>query len=112
MLTILIVDDNVSFRSQAARLCQKEGFSTIEAGGVSDLAHVLTTATPDLVLIDIELPQIPGHRLGALIRSRRPGARVLVPAGGCGWGSCRRGPRIAGGGCSRRRRRMAGSASR
>src|SRR3954463_6985259 len=80
MLTILIVDDNVSFRSQAARLCQKEGFSTIEAGGVSDLAHVLTTATPDLVLIDIELPQIPGHRLGALIRSRRPVPIVLVSA--------------------------------
>src|SRR3954469_5941393 len=80
MLTILIVDDNVSFRSQAARLCQKEGFSTIEAGGVSDLAHVLTSATPDLVLIDIELPQIPGHRLGALIRSRRHVPIVLVSA--------------------------------
>src|SRR3954469_16985005 len=80
MLTILIVDDNVSFRSQAARLCQKEGFSTIEAGGVSDLAHVLTTATPDLVLIDIELPQIPGHRLGALIRSRHHVPIVLVSA--------------------------------
>ena len=80
MLTILIVDDNASFRAQAARLCQKEGFSTIEAGGVSDLAHVLATATPDLVLIDIELPQIPGHRLGALIRSRRPVPIVLVSA--------------------------------
>ena len=80
MLTILIVDDNASFRAQAARLCQREGFSTIEAGGVSDLAQVLTSATPDLVLIDIELPQIPGHRLGALIRSRRPVPIVLVSA--------------------------------
>jgi CheY-like chemotaxis protein len=80
MLTILIVDDNASFRAQAARLCQREGFATIEAGGVSDLAHVLTSATPDLVLIDIELPQIPGHRLGALIRSRRHVPIVLVSA--------------------------------
>jgi DNA-binding response OmpR family regulator len=79
-LTILIVDDNASFRAQAARLCQKEGFATIEAGGVSDLAHVLLSATPDLVLIDIELPQIPGHRLGALIRSRRHVPIVLVSA--------------------------------
>jgi len=80
MLTILIVDDNASFRAQAARLCQREGFATVEAGGVSDLAHALSTATPDLVLIDIELPQIPGHRLGALIRSRQHVPIVLVSA--------------------------------
>ena len=80
MLTILIVDDNASFRAQAARLCQREGFSTMEAGGISDLAHVLATATPDLVLIDIEMPQIPGHRLGALIRSRGHVPIVLVSA--------------------------------
>jgi len=80
MLTILIVDDNASFRAQAARLCQREGFSTMEAGGISDLAHVLATAMPDLVLIDIEMPQIPGHRLGALIRSRGHVPIVLVSA--------------------------------
>ncbi len=80
MLTILIVDDNASFRAQAARLCQREGFATLEAGGVSDLAHVLSSSSPDLVLLDIELPQIPGHRLGALIRSRQHVPIVLVSA--------------------------------
>jgi CheY-like chemotaxis protein len=80
MFTILIVDDNASFLAQAARLCQSEGFSTVTAGTVSELAGVLSTATPDLVLIDIELPQIPGHRLGALIRARRNVPIVLVSA--------------------------------
>lgn len=80
MLTVLIVDDNPTFRMQAARLCEREGFSTLTAGSVSELATVLSTAAPDLVLIDIELPQIPGHRLGALIRSRRPVPIVLVSA--------------------------------
>jgi CheY-like chemotaxis protein len=80
MLTILIVDDNASFRAQAARLCQREGFATVEASGIADLAQALASATPDLVLIDIEMPQIPGHRLGALIRSRRPVPIVLVSA--------------------------------
>ena len=36
--------------------------------------------TFDLVLVDIELPQIPGHRLGALIRARRNVPIVLVSA--------------------------------
>ena len=80
MLTVLIVDDNVSFRSQAARLCAAEGFRTVSAGSLSELANVLTTSTPDLALVDIELPQIPGHRLGALIRSRQNIPIVLVSA--------------------------------
>jgi CheY-like chemotaxis protein len=80
MTTILIVDDNASFRSQAARLCDREGFSTLTAGNLSELAAVLSSAKPDLVLIDIELPQIPGHRLGSLIRSRGHVPIVLVSA--------------------------------
>lgn len=81
MFTILIVDDNASFRAQAARLCQSEGFSTLTAGNVSELATVLAGGgAPDLVLIDIELPQIPGHRLGALIRARQNVPIVLVSA--------------------------------
>lgn len=80
MTNILIVDDNPTFRAQAARLCEREGFSTLAAGSLSELAALLPTASPDLVLVDIELPQIPGHRLGALIRSRRPVPIVLVSA--------------------------------
>jgi CheY-like chemotaxis protein len=80
MFTILIVDDNPSFRAQAARLCAKEGFATVTAGDIAELAAVLSTSKPDLVLIDIELPQIPGHRLGALIRSRGHVPVVLVSA--------------------------------
>jgi DNA-binding response OmpR family regulator len=77
---ILIVDDNPTFRTQAARLCESEGFSTLTAGSLSELAALLPTASPDLVLVDIELPQIPGHRLGMLIRSRHQVPIVLVSA--------------------------------
>jgi CheY-like chemotaxis protein len=80
MFTILLVDDNPSFLAQAARLCAKEGFATVTAGNIAELAAVLSTSKPDLVLIDIELPQIPGHRLGALIRSRGHVPVVLVSA--------------------------------
>jgi len=41
VLTVLIVDDNVSFRAQAARLCEAERFSTVTAGSLSELANVL-----------------------------------------------------------------------
>ncbi|HJQ38967.1 MAG TPA: response regulator [Thermoanaerobaculia bacterium] len=80
MFTILIVDDNPSFRMQAARLCEREGFATVTAGNIAELMAALASSTPDLVLIDIELPQIPGHRLGSLIRARRHVPIVLVSA--------------------------------
>ena len=80
MTNILIVDDNPTFRTQAARICEAEGFSTLSAGSLSELAALLPTASPDLVLVDIELPDIPGHRLGALIRSRKQVPIVLVSA--------------------------------
>lgn len=80
MFTVLIVDDNPSFRMQAARLCEREGFATATAGNISELMGVLSSTNPDLVLIDIELPQIPGHRLGSLIRARRHVPIVLVSA--------------------------------
>lgn len=80
MFTVLIVDDNPSFRMQAARLCEREGFATVTAGNIAELMAALASATPDLVLIDIELPQIPGHRLGSVIRARRHVPIVLVSA--------------------------------
>ena len=80
MVTILIVDDNPVFRMQAARLCEREGFATVTAGNLAELSNVLSTSTPDLVLVDIELPTIPGHRLGALIRSRHQVPIVLISA--------------------------------
>lgn len=80
MVTILIVDDNPVFRMQAARLCEREGFGTVTAGNLAELSNVLSMAKPDLVLVDIELPTIPGHRLGSLIRSRHQVPIVLISA--------------------------------
>lgn len=80
VVTILIVDDNPLFRMQAARLCEREGFATVTAGDLSELSNVLSSTRPDLVLVDIELPTIPGHRLGSLIRSRHQVPIVLISA--------------------------------
>lgn len=80
MPTILLVDDNPAFLAEAVRLCEAEGFTTVSAGNLAELHAVLETAAPDLVFLDVELPEIPGHRLGPLIRSRRDVPIVLLSA--------------------------------
>jgi DNA-binding response OmpR family regulator len=78
MSTILIVDDNPMFLSEASKLCEREGFSTMTARSWSELNTVLADRVPDLVLMDIEMPSIPGHRLGTFIRARYRIPIVLV----------------------------------
>src|SRR6185369_1045854 len=78
MSTILIVDDNPMFLSEASKLCQREGFDTMTARSWTELNNVLANQVPDLVLMDIEMPSIPGHRLGTFIRARYRIPIVLV----------------------------------
>lgn len=80
MVSILIVDDNSLFRREATRLCAAEGYETMTASTWSELNQLLAGATPDLVLMDVDLPTIPGHRLGAFVRKQHRIPIILVSA--------------------------------
>ena len=80
MVRVLIVDDNATFRSQARRLCEAEGFEAVAVGTLEELHVALEGPAPDIVLMDVDLPTIPGHRLGSLVRSRHQVPICLVSA--------------------------------
>lgn len=80
MVRVLIVDDNATFRSQAKRLCEAEGFEAVAVGTLEELHAALEGPAPDIVLMDVDLPTIPGHRLGSLVRSRHQVPICLVSA--------------------------------
>ena len=80
MVRVLIVDDNATFRSQAKRLCESEGFEAVAVGTLEELHLALEGPAPDIVLMDVDLPTIPGHRLGTLVRSRHQVPICLVSA--------------------------------
>ncbi len=80
MVRVLIVDDNATFRSQAKRLCEAEGFEAVAVGTLEELHLALEGPAPDIVLMDVDLPTIPGHRLGSLVRSRHQVPICLVSA--------------------------------
>jgi CheY-like chemotaxis protein len=79
MPTSLIVDDNAGFRSTARLLLEGEGWDVVEAGSGGDGVETARRIAPDVVLLDLQLPDVDGfevaERLGEL---ERPPAVILT----------------------------------
>jgi DNA-binding NarL/FixJ family response regulator len=79
MSTILIIDDDPRFRTQAADLLEADGFIVIgqAADGASGLeaAHSLR---PDFVLLDIGLPDVEGFEVARSLAIHGPPPWVVL----------------------------------
>lgn len=65
---ILYIEDNLSNRELVKRVLQVEGYEVIEAeDGLSGL-ELAQQQTPDLILMDINLPQMDGYAVTAALR--------------------------------------------
>ena len=60
MSTILIVEDNEKNMKLVRDILQHQGHATLEAVTGTDGVRIAKEATPDLVLMDIQLPDIDG----------------------------------------------------
>ncbi len=59
----LIVDDDEDFRASVAALVAREGFDTRVAGSLAESRGVIAEAPPDVVLVDLQLPDGQGVEL-------------------------------------------------
>jgi DNA-binding response OmpR family regulator len=67
--TILVVEDHPTTRIFLADNLSADGYDVIEAEGVSDARHLLDTTFPDLVIVDLGLPDGDGLELLAHVRA-------------------------------------------
>jgi CheY-like chemotaxis protein len=58
--TVLIVDDHADFRAAARTLLEAGGFMVAEAADGRSAVAVCTKFHPDLVLLDVQLPDVDG----------------------------------------------------
>jgi DNA-binding NarL/FixJ family response regulator len=65
---ILIVDDNVRFRTFAAGLFERAGFSTTEAATGAEGVSAARSERPGLVLLEVSLPDINGFEISRQLR--------------------------------------------
>lgn len=77
MALILIVDDNSGFRATARALLECEGFEVREAADGAEGARLAETIRPEVVLLDIGLPDLDGFAVAGLI-ARSPGAPPVI----------------------------------
>ena len=79
MSTILIVDDDPRFRSQAAAVLEADGFVVVgeAVDGTTGLAAV-RSLHPDFVLLDIGLPDIDGLEVARVLSIDGPPPSVVL----------------------------------
>jgi two-component system cell cycle response regulator DivK len=66
---ILHIEDNFDNRLLVRRLLESDGFKVIEAENASQAHAALKASVPDLILMDINMPDIDGYTLTTEIKS-------------------------------------------
>jgi len=66
--TILYVEDNVDNRTLVRRILMAEGYNLLEAVNAMQALEILGNTQPDLILMDINMPDMDGYSLTAQIK--------------------------------------------
>lgn len=78
MATILVVDDSAVDRIRAEKLLVKEGWHVQTAAGGREALELLNREPADLVLTDMQMPEIDGLQLVEEIRRKHPAIPVIL----------------------------------
>jgi len=78
---ILVIDDNQSLVDMVSTFLRGEGYRVLGALSGDEGLKLVILSRPELVLLDIGLPEINGLELLTRIRSMNPSARVIMVTG-------------------------------
>jgi len=77
---VFVVDDHALVRAGLVRLMKMEDDLEVvgEGAGSADTFDAITYLTPDIVVVDLEMPEIRGADLIEMIKDANPNIKVLV----------------------------------
>ena len=78
MPTVLIVDDEKNIRATLARGLRLSGYRTEEAGNGLEALRLLDEGGIDLVVLDVQMPEMGGLELLSAMRERRLSVPTIV----------------------------------
>ena len=79
--TVLVVDDEDVIRETVREILADEGYRVIAATEGSEVLQLVAREAPDVILLDIWMPDLDGIVLLKQIRSVHPDARVIMISG-------------------------------
>ena len=77
---ILYIEDNPDNRMLVKRVLEAEGYQLLEAANARDGLQQVLAETPDLILMDINLPEVDGYTTTARIKATPGLAGVKIIA--------------------------------
>jgi DNA-binding response OmpR family regulator len=80
--TVLVVDDEPTIREVVVRYLEREGYRTLEAADGRAARALLETDSPNLVVLDVMLPEMDGLALCRWIRARSTLPVIMLTARG------------------------------
>ena len=66
--TVMVVDDSVTVRKITSRLLERNGYQVILAKDGMDAISILQDHTPDVMLLDIEMPRMDGFEVASIVK--------------------------------------------
>ncbi|MBN2557266.1 MAG: response regulator transcription factor [Clostridia bacterium] len=67
-IKILVVDDEKELRDVVVKYLEKEGYAAIGAGDGVSAVKMFHDEKPDLIILDLMLPDIPGEKVCSVVR--------------------------------------------
>ena len=77
---VLLIEDNDANRYLARFILEKNGFEVVQASNGAEGVRLAFARTPDLVLMDIEMPEMDGYEAAGRLRANAATAHVPIMA--------------------------------
>ena len=82
MAVILIVDDNADSRWILAELVGRDRHDVLEARDGREAIEIYRERRPDLVMLDLYMPEQDGFETLQILRREHPGSRIIAISAG------------------------------
>ena len=79
--TVLVVEDEVLIRLNTSDILQEQGLTVLEAGTGADAMVLAAHTAPDVLVVDVGLPDTTGVELARKLRERQAGLPVIFATG-------------------------------